>query len=477
MAGIEAELWNIFTFYSLHGNPLDPERMSGQLMLRLAKDCDVLEPHLYDNPLSAADVNLIFAAEAQRSRKAADAAHELESASTAHGSSANLKLTYYEFLNVLLRISQRLYGHKLSQEDAMQKLLMENVLPRASRRNPASVSRILRSAAFRNLYDYYKGALKEIFMYYASAQHTVEFSTFNSNSSKGKAAPGKPTKRQASRLSMVRAPGDAPGDNSMTNAMSYAAFIRMANDLGLSNLNMLTTLELGDVFISSICDGSGDPEYDCAGAGMKVKTNSAGAGMKVKTNESSFRKLSFREFWEALVRCALVAYRNDTLASDLDKFQGLLLSIWRTLQSAVPGIVNSSSMTSGSRSTNKGGLLRGAQLLNERFIQRWQEDNYRDYLALPAAPKISGRSALKTLLYGEDKQQLPQGTGSGAAAGAGGPASTAQVTLRMAGDNATDSSLGDPRISMEKLQRLITRRPWIADVLQKALEEAGLVEG
>ena len=27
MASVEQELWNIFTFYTLHGNPLDPEHM------------------------------------------------------------------------------------------------------------------------------------------------------------------------------------------------------------------------------------------------------------------------------------------------------------------------------------------------------------------------------------------------------------------------------------------------------------------
>lgn len=28
MAGVEEELWDIFTFYSLHGNPLDPTMLS-----------------------------------------------------------------------------------------------------------------------------------------------------------------------------------------------------------------------------------------------------------------------------------------------------------------------------------------------------------------------------------------------------------------------------------------------------------------
>lgn len=27
MASVEQKLWNIFTYYTLHGNPLDPEHM------------------------------------------------------------------------------------------------------------------------------------------------------------------------------------------------------------------------------------------------------------------------------------------------------------------------------------------------------------------------------------------------------------------------------------------------------------------
>lgn len=38
-----------------------------------------------------------------------------------------------------------------------------------------------------------------------------------------------------------------------------------------------------------------------------------------------------------------------------------------------------------SQSTYKGGLLRGSQLLNEKFILQWQDDAFQDYLGPPAA--------------------------------------------------------------------------------------------
>ena len=37
------------------------------------------------------------------------------------------------------------------------------------------------------------------------------------------------------------------------------------------------------------------------------------------------------------------------------------------------------------QSTYKGGLLRGSQLLNEKFILQWQDDGFQDYLGPPAA--------------------------------------------------------------------------------------------
>lgn len=35
MAGVEEELWNIFTFYTLRGNPLDLTRLSVRYVIRI----------------------------------------------------------------------------------------------------------------------------------------------------------------------------------------------------------------------------------------------------------------------------------------------------------------------------------------------------------------------------------------------------------------------------------------------------------
>lgn len=38
MESIQEELWNIFTFYTLHGNPKDPSRLNRTCLLKLCRD-------------------------------------------------------------------------------------------------------------------------------------------------------------------------------------------------------------------------------------------------------------------------------------------------------------------------------------------------------------------------------------------------------------------------------------------------------
>ena len=65
-------------------------------------------------------------------------------------------------------------------------------------------------------------------------------------------------------------------------ALGYPEFLKFASDFDLSNSVILSTLEVGDIYLSSI---------------------------KAVAPDATIRKLTFPEFWEALVRCALVAYR------------------------------------------------------------------------------------------------------------------------------------------------------------------------
>jgi hypothetical protein len=62
-----------------------------------------------------------------------------------------------------------------------------------------------------------------------------------------------------------------------------------------------------------------------------------------------------------------------------DKIKGMFLSIWRDVQVNVQQSLKETSRGKGFN-TYKGGLLRGSQIFNERFITAWGKDGYRDYL-------------------------------------------------------------------------------------------------
>jgi hypothetical protein len=63
MSTIEVELWNIFTCYTLHGNPRDPSRVSETQFLKLCKDSSVMNPAMVDSPLNQATLHLIWTSE------------------------------------------------------------------------------------------------------------------------------------------------------------------------------------------------------------------------------------------------------------------------------------------------------------------------------------------------------------------------------------------------------------------------------
>jgi hypothetical protein len=44
MTSVETELWNIFTYYTLRGDSLDPEHLKTQQFMQFLRDCLIVEP-------------------------------------------------------------------------------------------------------------------------------------------------------------------------------------------------------------------------------------------------------------------------------------------------------------------------------------------------------------------------------------------------------------------------------------------------
>jgi hypothetical protein len=55
---VEHELWNIFTYYTLHSDPTQPEHLKVAHFIRFVKDCQIVSKHLIE-----ADIQIMMTRE------------------------------------------------------------------------------------------------------------------------------------------------------------------------------------------------------------------------------------------------------------------------------------------------------------------------------------------------------------------------------------------------------------------------------
>lgn len=244
------------------------------------------------------------------------------------------------------------YPSSESYEDAMQQLLMDNILPLASRRIIVDISSIVHQPAIDALFKYYEEALLQLFQYYA---------TFSDLTTKSKTLmksmghlSGKSFEMQ--RDEFIEAKEKEHFQNSQASMIGYSEFLRFAGDFGLMSSMGLTCLDLGDIYL---------------------------VVLTLNKLETTVRKFNFNEFWEALVRCAIVSFKLYTNITTEDKVKGMFLYIWRHIQTSIQEQVSKSGSIMNSQSSQKVNLLRGSQILNERFLNQWGKDQHRDYLSTP----------------------------------------------------------------------------------------------
>jgi len=333
MGSVEAELWNIFTYYTLHGNALDPEHLALTQLVQLSRDTQMLDGALVRTPLKKADVELVFISEVKRR------------GSPGGSPSGNIieKLTYNEFLTCLMKLSSKLYPEsaEINIETAFQQLLMENVLPLASRRNPKSVDAVLGDGEVKGLKRYFKEALRYIFEFYASSGMENERAKKGQKTLKGNKDFDTMKNETSSRFRSVNKSMSPPGGNgsdsgrrkpqhnSMANSMSYADYVRFASDFGLTSKVLITMIDIGDIYMAGVANASGT---------------------------ASIRRLHFDDFFEVLVRISLASYKKCAVSQAM-KLRGLMLFMWRQIQTSISQSVTGKTVMS-SRSNNKGGLLR-----------------------------------------------------------------------------------------------------------------------
>ena len=208
-------------YYSLHSDPLDPEHIRAFQLVKLAEDCQLIASTKGAASTDAAvprlkaDVYVAFTAEVTRADKIAPGAgmerSALKMATAARPATASavmtdrrkvrrgpparprardgaaaprahhtppfpptplppppLQMNYNDFLTCLLKLAVKVYPRSRSSDEAFQRLLVDNIVPLASRRCPENIDFYMHNAEVVHLFETFKDALEGIFTYYAT---------------------------------------------------------------------------------------------------------------------------------------------------------------------------------------------------------------------------------------------------------------------------------------------------------------------
>jgi len=238
--------------------------------------------------------------------------------------------------------------------------------------------------------------------------------------------------------------------------MGYEEFMRFSVDFGITSSLGLTTLDVGDIYL-------------CVCANQHF--------------QSQIRNITFEDFWEALVRCGLHAFRHSGLKSNAVKVKALFLYVWRHIQTSIQEAMHGGN-NDGGLSSYKGGLIRGAQLLNGRFLSMWAKDGYKNYLQ---TEKKAHKSISKFMSGVDGSSFLDHLAGAGTAGakadgeGSGDDESTGNAAddenqRQIIVDIHDDDDVGDERINPALLRQLLLEKPELARLLYEQAEEAGLLD-
>ena len=365
---IEDALWNIFTHYSLHGNPLEPMNLKMSQWIAFCRKCQLSNPT--GKPGTDEDGNEVPMQMDASVAVIYHAACEPTKQGRANFKGRSRKMKFGDFLNCLVTLAERLHGGGAEDgEGAFEQLLNEKVLPNALRREPRDVSALMGSDAVQTMAEDYQDSVRCIFEFYAGVPQ----------------AGTKADARAKAHPATLAAPGFSPdyGANSMhTKAVSLMAsslqfneFLQFAGDFNLTCSVFLTTHEMTEIFLASLSDYG---------------------------HEEIMPGLSFDDFWEALVRCAVVAY-DDKDTTDLNKLRALFLYMTNRIEETIPRAVNASGRSSAS--TNAQNLMKGAKRFQYLVQQQWNRDGQLDYIRGHQAQRLSGHTMLARMQSRQDQKK------------------------------------------------------------------------
>ena len=261
------------------------------------------------------------------------------------------KMHFSDFLTALADLSKRRYGDPTSEEEdeaAFEKLLMENLIPFARYRR-----RILAPTdEVQGLAKRFLPSFRHILQYYG------EFI-------------GDEEKQNEKKHNTGRMEANA-GMNSMASNLSFPKWLQFCDDFNLrsslNNVPILTSVELAEIFLQSV---------------------------QARTVDY-LGKLNINEFWEAIVRCAQVAFKEvDT--SMVRKLKELFIIMSHKIDKSISDSVN----FTGHRDVSTYGalIISGMKSFQLQLNIMYREDGLPlSYLSSHSTKKTGGRSMLSNII-------------------------------------------------------------------------------
>ena len=158
---VEQTVWNIYTFATLHGNPRDPSTLTATGMIKLLKECRIFDANMVEKLITKPQIHIIFAQEAKNaSEKLNPKALERKVVE---------RVDYDGFLSCLIRIASACYPSSKNGDHALLCLLMDNILPLASRHDHNNISNtLLKNSKVLLLKSFFQDAINSVFQFYAA---------------------------------------------------------------------------------------------------------------------------------------------------------------------------------------------------------------------------------------------------------------------------------------------------------------------
>ena len=473
---IHEELWNIFTYYSLHGNPRDPSRINATQYCNFCRDTLLFDPSMTDVALTPPKAHLLFTSQITLIKSAF-------SNSVAAGVG---KLNFEEFLTLVLRTAKKCYPSQKTLEGAMQQLLMDNVLPLSSRRKPISECTVIAaiekdSEEIEKLWKIFENPMQQLFQYYASAaEGAIKFKSKEGSEGSGKTFDEIAAERSRKKMydnahihgsnSSTGVKSLGKGSNSMISQIGYDQFLKFCFELGLSSNLNLTTIDIGDIYLTTIANKA------------KAETGNA--------FDPNFGKFTLPQLWEALIRCAHIAHNDYPEIPLKDKIKQTFSAIWKHMQQLSKMKTRSDGNSSSANSRFRI-LMKCSQSLNEKFINMWTKDGFVNYLK-PEKKRDDISTPLGRMIISSSKDRtsgIEEGNGNDGNnendadsenendAERNSPSSKNKNNYtKVLVEIDDDIKFGDPRLTPSGISQLLKSRPDLCVMLKEQIIEAGIAK-